>query len=196
HSRQKNLDSIYAAAHVWSLSLDITEDTARFWYYFPQSFQDTVAKLNRLSSDLDQAEEQRSEFEKRQKDIDDENSKAFEVAIPTDEEFQVDRKIIEVERKITDLQAELTSLKAHRTALVTKREKDTRERMDRLEIQTKELMARHPEIDEIDHRRAYLQFQIDQLLIDVEAWNDFLPPRNEAENGGDKDGDGESKENS
>ncbi|OMO89410.1 hypothetical protein CCACVL1_07852 [Corchorus capsularis] len=126
---------------------------------------DTVAKLNRLSSDLDQAEKQR-------------------------------KKLLKLERKITDLQAELTSLKAHRAALVTKREKDTRERMDRLETQTKELMARHPEIDEIDHRRAYLQFQIDQLLVDVEAWNDFLPPRNEAENGGDKDGDGESKENS
>ncbi|OMO49760.1 hypothetical protein CCACVL1_30816 [Corchorus capsularis] len=68
--------------------------------------------------------------------------------------------------------------------------------MDRLEIRTKELMARGPKIDEIDHRRAYLQFQIDQLLVDVEAWNDYLPPRKEAENGDDKDGGGENEENS
>ncbi|OMO50476.1 chromosome segregation protein SMC [Corchorus olitorius] len=195
--KEKNLEPIYAAAHVWSFSPGITEDTAQFWHYFPQSFQDAVSKLDRLSTALDQTEGQRSEFERCQEDIENENSKVFEVAIPTDEEFQVDSKISEVERKITDLQAELASLKAHRADLATKREQNTRERMDRLEVRTKELIARRPEIDEIDRQRAYLQFQIDQLSVEVESWNDYLPPRKEADNSDDTDGDdGEGEENS
>ncbi|OMP14357.1 TNFAIP3-interacting protein 1 isoform 5 [Corchorus olitorius] len=142
-------------------------------------------------------QEQRGEFERCQKDIENENSKVFEVAIPTDEEFQVDSKISEVEHKITDLQAELASLKAHRADLATKREQNTRERMDRLEVRTKELIARRLEIDEINRQRAYLQFQIDQLSVEVESWNDYLPPRKEADNSDDTDGDdGEGEENS
>ncbi|OMO71455.1 hypothetical protein COLO4_28241 [Corchorus olitorius] len=195
--KEKNLEPIYAAAHVWSFSPGISEDTAQFWHYFPQSFQDAVSKLNRLSTALDQTKKQRSEFERCQKDIENENSKVFEVAIPTDEEFQVDSKISEVERKITDLQVELASLKAHRADLATKREQNIRDRMDRLEIRSKELIARRPEIDEIDRRRAYLQFQIDHLSVDVESWNDYLPPRKEADNSDDTDGDdGEGEENS
>ncbi|OMO56067.1 hypothetical protein COLO4_35797 [Corchorus olitorius] len=153
--KEKNLEPIYTAAHVWSFSPGITEDTAQFWHYFPQSFQDAISKLDRLSTALDQIEEQRGEFERCQKDIENENSKVFEVAIPTDEEFKVDSKISEVERKITDLQAELASLKAHRADLATKREQNTRERMDRLEVRTKELIARRPEIDEIDRQRQF-----------------------------------------
>ncbi|OMO53693.1 hypothetical protein CCACVL1_28435 [Corchorus capsularis] len=124
----------------------------------------------------DALEEQRSKFEIWQQDIEDENSKVFD---PTEEEFEVDRKI-------TDLEAELASLKARRANLAAKREQTTLERINRLEARAKELIARQPEIEEINRQHDYLQFQMVQLSTDFESWIDYLPGRKEYGDDGEK----------